>query len=30
MKKKIIYSSALAVLLSASSVALAGGPEIIR
>jgi len=29
MKKKIIYSSALAALLSASSIALAGGPEII-
>ncbi len=27
MKKKIIYSSALAALLSASSIALAGGPE---
>jgi hypothetical protein len=29
MKKKLIYSSALAALLSASSIALAGGPEII-
>ena len=29
MKKKIIYSSALAALLSASSIALAGGPEFI-
>jgi opacity protein-like surface antigen len=29
MKKKIIYSSALAALLSASSIALAGGPEIL-
>lgn len=29
MKKKMIYSSALAALLSASSIALAGGPEIV-
>ena len=29
MKKELIYSSALAMLLSASSVALAGGPELI-
>lgn len=29
MKKKLIYSSALAALISASSIALAGGPEVI-